>query len=181
LNDGSGRATQGSIGLSSQADIHRNTTETFMKKLALIAASCGFTFAAFAGEIANTTIDAVGAENLTNSNYAVAWQEIGVTTGTGRILNSYINAHGARNHAASRVGLASQRIGVADNGTLDNVRVWAQRAFNQSTASGARAYQEIGTVGAGGKMSNVTVFAEGANNRATQDESIARQRIGMVQ
>jgi hypothetical protein len=155
-----------------------------MKKLAhlaIVAALSGTACVAFAGEIANTTIDAVGAENLTNSAYAVAWQELGVARGSGRILNSYINAHGARNHAASRVGLASQRIGVADNGTMQNVNVWAQRVFNQSTASGAFAYQEIGTVARGGKMSNVTVFAEGANNRATKDESIARQFIGTVQ
>jgi len=152
-----------------------------MKKFALMAALSGSVLAAYAGEISNTTIDAVGAENLTNSKYAVAWQEIGVATGSGRILNSYINAQGARNHAASRVGLSSQRIGVAENGTMDNVRVWAQRVFNQSTAAGAQATQDIGVARNGGKMGNVTVFAEGATNRATQDESIARQRIGVAE
>ena len=152
-----------------------------LARIALVAALSSPALVAFAGEISNTTIDAVGAENITNSNYAVGWQQIGVATGSGRITNSYINAQGARNHSASRVGMASQRIGVAEYGTMDNVRVWAQRVFNQSTGAGSEATQDIGSVKNGGKMSNVTVFAEGATNRATQDGSIARQFIGVAQ
>ncbi len=149
-------------------------------KVALVAAVALSSFGAMAGEISNTSIDAQRAENLTNSNGATASQEIGVTYGSGRILNSDIHAADAKNHAASRNGFARQYIGVSNGGTMDGVHVWAQGAFNQSTGSGSRAYQEIGMVGAGGTMKNVTVFAQGATNKALQDNTVATQSIGVV-
>jgi hypothetical protein len=150
-------------------------------KVALASALICVGGAGIAGEISNTTVDVAGVENLTNSTYNFAWQDVGVATGSGRILNSSIHAQGARNHAASRVGYSVQRIGVAESGTIDNVRVFAQRVFNQSTASEAKAEQSIGTVQRSGVLRNSTIFADGAVNRATQDKSEAKQRLGVAE
>lgn len=154
-----------------------NTLIRGASALALVFA----TASALAGEIAQTTINVSKVENLTNSSYTFAWQDIGVATGNGRILNSTIDASNARNHGASRTGYSVQYIGGAFGGTMDNVRVYARNVFNQSTADSAKATQEIGIVRNNGRMRDVTILADGAVNRATVDQSDARQRLGVAE
>ena len=64
-------------------------------------------------------------------------------------------------------------------GTMDNVTVYAQNAYNRTAGSGAVAVQEIGKV-SNGLMKNVTVYARGAVNNANNDGSYAEQKNGVV-
>jgi len=146
----------------------------------LVVATLGVTaFAAFAGEISGSSIDATDASSWTNSTAAYAQQEIGVTYGGGRILNSTIVARGVHNEAASRGGSSYQYIGLATGGTMNRVTVVADGAHNRSTGSGARAEQLIGAV-LGGTMTNTTVIANRAMNNAQNDSARANQKIGVV-
>ena len=149
-------------------------------KTFLVATFGAAAFAAGAGEISGSNIDAYQARNQTFSDDAQARQEIGVTWNVGRILNSTVWARGTSNEAASRGGYSGQYIGVAVGGTMNNSTVWADGARNRSAGTRAFADQQIGLVGPNGYMTNSTIGATQAFNNANNDGSVVTQRIGVV-
>ena len=99
-------------------------------KTALVAALGLCAIGSFAGEISSTDIHAERADNQATATDAKAFQHIGVTFGTGKILNSYVDAGNAKNYAWGEGSTAHQDIGRATSGTMDNVKVYANTAYN---------------------------------------------------
>jgi hypothetical protein len=151
-------------------------------KTALVLA-LGFSSAAFAGEIRDTTIRVDGAQNAATGDDSRALQRIGVANSSSVIRDSEIDARGAGNLASGANSRAAQDIGVAvDGGRLGDVLVRAVDASNRAAGDDSIASQEIGkAVGAGNNLRTVTVLANGARNAAAADNTRAEQKIGVAE